>query len=160
MSNVAFPGFIRGSHKRYTLFAVRLSIARKKAMLRHFVSENGEKLVRHFGFQNQFRPIAFPISTDDEQFGLCYPRFGKYRFGLGVIACGPAFIFLLLDSAAQIAGQLAAVIPGSKLILPVCGILTAFLAVASICARRSAESRLLYAAGIVGMIGGLIARFG
>lgn len=158
MSNVAFPGFIRGS-RAYIVCGEAIN-SRKKAMLRHFVSENGEKLVRHFGFQNQFRPIAFPISTDDEQFGLCYPRFGKYRFGLGVIGLWSGLYLFAIGLCWQIPGQLAAVIPGSKLILPVCGILTAFLAVASIRARRSAESRLLYAAGIVGMIGGLIASFG
>lgn len=129
-------------------------------MLRHFVSEDGEKLVRHFGFQNQFRPIAFPISAGDEQFGLSYPKFGKYRFGLSVIGLWSGLYLFAIGLCWQIPGQLAAVIPGSELILPVCGILTVLLLVASIRARRSVESRLLYAAGVVGMIGGLIAGFG
>lgn len=156
--NVAFPGFIRGS--RAYMICDDAITSRKKALLRHFVSEDGEKLVRHFGFQNQFRPVAFPISAQDEQFGLCYARIGKYRFGLSVLGLWSGIYLLAVGFCWLIPEQLAVAFPSSKLILPVCGILLAFLVFVGIRARKSVESGLLYASGMVGMIGGLFASFG
>lgn len=60
----------------------------------------------------------------------------------------------------QMTERVTAIFLGNKLLLPACGILTIFLVLASIRARRRVELVLLYASGIVGMIGGLIASFG
>lgn len=157
-SNVAFPGFIRGS--RACMICDEAVNIRKKALLRHFVSEDGEKLVRHFGFRNQFRPGVFPISAQDEQFGLCYARIGKYRFGLSVLGLWSGIYLLAVGFCWLIPEQMAAIFPGSKLVLLVCGILLISLVLVGILARKSVESGLLYASGMVGLIGGLIASFG
>lgn len=153
-----FPGFIRGD--RAYMICDEAIISRKKAMLRQFISEDGEKLVRHFGFQNQFRPVKLPVSAHDEKFGLSYLHFGRYRFGLSVIGLWSGIYLFAVGFCWHIPEQLAALFPASKLIFLVWGILTIFLLLASIRARKSIGSRLLYAAGIVGMIGGLIASFG
>jgi LmbE family N-acetylglucosaminyl deacetylase len=150
----AFPGFIRGDGA-YMLGDEAIS-DRKNQMFRHFASEDGEKLVRHFGFQNQFRPVIFPISPQDEHYGAGFVKIGKYRFGLSVVGLWFAIYLLTIGLFWQIPEKMTTINPGSKLLLPVCGMLTIFLLYAGTRAHRRAESVLLYVSGIVGIIGGLL----
>lgn len=154
----AFPGFIRGGGA-YMLGDAAIS-DRKNQMLRHFASEDGEKLVRHFGFQNQFRPVTLPVSPRDEEFGTGFVKFGRYRFGWSVIGLWFAIYLLAMGFFWRIPETMAAISPGNTLLLPGCGALAVVLVLAIIRARRGVESVLLYGSGIVGMTGGLIASFG
>lgn len=157
--NSAFPGFICGRDAGYIIDDAAIN-SKKKAMLRYFVSEDGGKLVRHFGYLNQFRPVTFPISPQDEKYGIAFVRIGKYRFGLSVIGLWFSIYLLTIGFFWQIPEKMTSIYPGSKLLFPVCGILVMFLVYASNRARKRAELVLLYGSGIVGIIGGLIASFG
>ena len=153
----AFPGFMRGSRGYFILDD---GIHRRKvAMLKYFVSEDGKKLVRHFGFRNQFRPIEFPVTIEDEQYGPSYTRIGRNRLGLSVVGLLFSVYLIVIGLCWQLPIRVATVFPDALTIGLTCGALVAAFAFLIFWSRRSIESGLLYASASAGTIGGLIAYF-
>ncbi len=150
-----FPGFIRGQ-RAFVLGDPSLT-QRKNALLRFFVSENIEKLVRHFGYQNQFREVVFPISQSDERFGLAFAKIGRLRLGLGIVGLWLATYILSFGVSWYLMAQAIAAILSSNLALIVVMTLAPLLLLASIRIRAHLEPALLYVSSALGIIVGLVA---
>ena len=145
-----FPGFVHGSHAYRLLDAGEIHQEKLK-MLRGFVSEGGELLVRHFGWRNQFRPVRWQDSSIDENLDIYYARVSERWLGLSVIGLWFSIYFLGTCISWRIAQGFEGSLPGKLgvflIIACACG---CFLA--AIRGRRYIESCLLYVAVGLGMV--------
>jgi LmbE family N-acetylglucosaminyl deacetylase len=152
-----FPGYIRGE-RAFVLGDPRIT-QRKNALLSFFASENIEKLVRHFGYQNQFRKVVFPISQSDERFGLTFVKIGRFRLGLAIAGLWVAMYMLSFGVSWYLVEQAIVSALGSNLALGFLMTLALLLLFASIRIRAHREPALVYVSSTLGILGGLVADY-
>lgn len=153
-----FPGYVRGGRAFQLPFAD--AIHRKKLeMLRMFTSENGELLVKYFGWRNQFRPVQWLPLTREESFGIRYVKVGEKRIGLTLVGLFLSFYLLSFGITWQFSQWLTDYLAG---ILGVSLVIICMLALfySAFRGKKQIETQLFYVIGGLGMITELLIRMG
>ena len=155
-SSNPFPGYARFG-RAYWLPHVDSIHQKKNDMLRMFASENGDLLVSHFGWRNQFRPVKWTPTSSDEHFGIRYIHVGEQRLGLSVVGLCLSVYLLFFGVAWQLSQWLIDNVDGSTgLFLVVICIFT--LVIIVLRGRKKVETQLFYAIGGLGMVAELFTR--
>jgi LmbE family N-acetylglucosaminyl deacetylase len=136
-------------------------LAKKRELLRHFTSENGELLVRYFGYPDLFRKIPGPEKAlrIDAQAPRCWFKWGGRKLGPSVVLLWFA-LWLFCLAVVALCAELLAAVSGVQPVLTarIAAIIGILACIALTTRHRTIERRCFWLACGGGFIVAAIAR--
>jgi LmbE family N-acetylglucosaminyl deacetylase len=134
-------------------------LAKKKELLRYFSSQDGDRLVRYFGYETPFRRVSLSGRLDEPSRRLCVSAFGCCC-GLSVLALGFTLLVVAFLTAHEVARgltiALSPVLPMDKGFALLGGIVASVYFVRRVRRTVSLATSLFVWAAALGLISGAL----